>query len=367
MRSATWEAMGEVDGRPSHRLLNYITSLARGEVGLILPGAVFCTSTGENAAHFSGLSTREHADAWRRTIDRVHEAGSRLVFQVSHPGLFPGPGGGFVPKVPSADLAHQHELTNADIESVIEQFAKSAALAHSAGADGVQVHAAHGYLLSSFLSADRNRRTDKWGGPAEGRVRIVREIARQIRKAVPATFSVSVKLNGADFHAGGVVPEQAAEHVRLLKDALDFFEISGGTTMQYTIRTTVSERVLAQAIRDPAQRAATIRKAHSLVTDVPFSEMHFRPQLKVIRKVNADANLALVGGNRTFAAMEELIKSGDADVVSISRPLFHEPELIKRFRLGTLDRSGCINCSSCIIHSDAFGNICRFRDPTKNG
>jgi 2,4-dienoyl-CoA reductase-like NADH-dependent reductase (Old Yellow Enzyme family) len=201
---------------------------------------------------------------------------------------------------------------------------------------------------------------------AGGGVRLVREITREIRRVVPAAFSVSVKLNGSDHLDGGVVSEQAAEHVKLLKDVLDFFEISGGTAMRWTIRTTVNERVLERAIRDPEQRAATIRNAHALIGDVQFTEMYFRPILKTIRKVNPDANLALVGGNRTFAAMEELIKSGDADLVSISRPLFHDPELIKRFRQGTLDRSGCINCSSCIFYSDAFGNICRFRDHARS-
>jgi 2,4-dienoyl-CoA reductase-like NADH-dependent reductase (Old Yellow Enzyme family) len=253
-------------------------------------------------------------------------------------------------------------MTNADIDDVIQQFIRAAVLARAANADGIQLHAAHGYLLSAFLSPALNRRVDKWGGTTRKRLRIVNEIANEIRKVVSDGFSLSIKINCEDFIPGGVAPGQAAEHVWLLKKKFDFFEISGGTTMQETIRTTLNEQVLARAIEDTKERETVIKHARQAVKNVHFTEMYFRPGLQIIRTANPDANLALVGGNRTFALMEDVVRSDEADVISIARPFLCDPMLVKKFREGALDKATCINCSSCVLYSGG-GNFCRLRNP----
>jgi 2,4-dienoyl-CoA reductase-like NADH-dependent reductase (Old Yellow Enzyme family) len=356
--------MADAGGCPTPRLLDSIATLAKGEVGLIVPGAVYCSRHAQNLAGQSGLCTAEHSQCWRKTIDDVHARGSKLVFQVIHGGAETKPEltGGGAPMVPTVLAPGQREMTNTDIEEVIQQFIRAAVLAKAANADGIQLHAAHGYLLSAFLSPALNRRVDKWGGTTKKRLRIVSEMATEIRKVVTDCFSLSMKLNCADFVQGGLVPGQAAEHVWLLKKKFDFFEISGGTTLQYTIRTALNEKVLARAIEDTVERETVIRSARQAVKDVPFAEMYFRSGLQIIRTANPDANLVLVGGNRTFAQMEDVLRSEEADVISISRPFLCDPMLVKKFREGQLDKATCINCSSCVIYNGG-GNFCRLRNP----
>jgi 2,4-dienoyl-CoA reductase-like NADH-dependent reductase (Old Yellow Enzyme family) len=363
MRSATWEALSDDDGRPFPSLLDHILSLSQGSVGLIVPGAVFCSKTNKHLFGQTGLSNHDHATLWRPTITKVHSHGSKLIFQLIHGGAESNPdwNGGFPPMVPTALRSGQHELTNSEIGDVIQQFVNSALLAQETSADGIQIHAAHGYLLSHFLSPAFNQRTDKWGGSPENRLRIIQEIITETRKVVSEQFSLSIKLNSCDFVPGGVTPDLAASYVKMLEGKLDFFEISGGLEAKYVIRSKVIDKVLCLGIPKEKQ-AQLIREAHQRVDGLTFSEAYFRPELKIIRKVNPKANLALVGGNRTFAVMEEIVKSGDADLISMSRPFLNDQYLVERFRMNTLDKVNCINCGSCVLHFvGEDGNMCHLK------
>jgi 2,4-dienoyl-CoA reductase-like NADH-dependent reductase (Old Yellow Enzyme family) len=141
--------------------------------------------------------------------------------------------------------------------------------------------------------------------------------------------------------------------VWLLKKKFDFFEISGGITLQYTIRPTLFQQVLAPAIEDPEKRDNVITNARLAIKNVQFTEMYFRSCLQVIRTANPDANLALVGRNRTFALMEDVITSNEGDVISISRSFLGDPMLVKKFREGALDKATFINCSPVSFTTEA--------------
>lgn len=351
MRSATWEGFADQDGRPTRKLFQMITNLAAGNVGLIIPGAVYVTKRGQGMKGESGLCTLEQARMWKPEIDKIHKYGSKIVFQLIHNGTGADPNinGGFPPSCPTAFSKDQHELTNAEIEDLIQEFADSAQLAHYANADGVQIHGAHGFLLSEFLSPAMNHRTDKWGGSFENRLRIIKEIITEIRNRLSKEFSISIKINGDDYIKEGITPDLAAKYVNAIKKDIDFFEISSGG--QYTILSTLDESVLTRGA-PKEKRQHLIQSAKQAIGSTIFREMYSLDLVKAIRKANPDANLAIVGGVRKFSDMESVIKNGYADMVSMSRPFIHDPLLINKFRSGIITQSKCINCGSCLFNSE---------------
>lgn len=355
MRSATWEALADEEGRVKDSMINLMETLAYGTVGLIVPGAVYCNRKGQGLKGQSGLCTPDHLRRWTLCVDKVHEYKSKLAFQIIHNGLASDPklNGGFEPEGPTSFNKNQHELTNAEIEDLIQDFVDSAKMAYQTGADGAQLHAAHGYLLSGFLSPALNHRKDKWGGSTENRLRIINEIVDEIRKSIPKdAFSLSIKMNGDDCTKGGVTPELAAEYVHLLEDKLDLFEISCGVGPQlFTIRSTIDEASLIRG-QKKENHQAIIDNAKEATKGAEFIELYNRYACKIIRKKNPNANLALVGGIRKFTDMNEIIQSGDADIVSISRPFLNDPYFIMRFKANTLDQVLCTSCGACILSTE---------------
>ena len=352
IRSGTYEALADNDGRPSQKLINMIVTLAKGEVGLIIPGAVYVTKSGQGYKGQTGLTTLEHARMWQKGINEVHSLGSKLVFQIIHHGTRSDPSfnNGFMPCGPTAMNKTQHELTNTEIEDIIQNFADSAELAYRAGSDGVQIHAGHGYLLNEFLSPATNHRTDKWGGNDENRVRIIKEIIATIRDKLPESFSISIKMNGDDHIKDGMTPDLAAKYVKLMKNDFDFFEISAGGN--YSILSKVNEKVLTHGIKDKKKKEELIKFAKFFTQGSEFKEMYNLDALKIIKKAVPDACLALVGGNRVFKDMENVVKSGLVDAISLSRPLLHDPFIVSKFKNNLTDRSLCISCGACLLNSE---------------
>jgi 2,4-dienoyl-CoA reductase-like NADH-dependent reductase (Old Yellow Enzyme family) len=207
--------------------------------------------------------------------------------------------GGFRPVAPTSFSSEVVELSNPAIEELIQQFTKSAFFAQQAGADGVQLHGAHGYLLSAFMSPALNHRKDKWGGSPENRLRIISEIVGEIRKIVSDEFTIGIKMNCNDYANGGVTPEIAALHVRLLSNKIDLFELSGGFEGKWSIRSTVNEKVIGKGVAEK-ERAELFEKVRKLMNGVKFEESSFRDAARVIRAGNPEAKIAVVGGNRPF-------------------------------------------------------------------
>lgn len=262
----------------------------------------------------------------------------------------PSSNGGFPPSVPTSFNGNQHELSSSEIDDIIQNFGDSAELCYRAKADGVQIHGAHLYLISSFLSPALNHRTDKWGGTEEKRVRIVKEIINEIRRRVPLNFSISIKIDGDDYIEGGMKPDLCAKYVDMLKDDLDFFEISAGSN--HTILSSVNEGVLTRGVKDQKRKKELIDFALNFMNGNKFSENYNLEALRVVRKKVPKANLSLVGGLRNLNDMIKIIDDGEADLISMSRPFLFEPDLIKKFKEGKSDHSLCISCGSCIMNTD---------------
>jgi len=249
--------------------------------------------------------------------------------QLVHGGLFSMPVlTGEEPMGPSILVKEDgnigREMTKEDITKISTDFKDAAIRAQKAGFDGVQVHAAHGWLLSQFLSPFFNRRSDEYGGSLENRARILLEIVRSIREATGKQFLLLIKINSKDNLPGGFGIEDMLQVSAMLEKAgVDAIEISGGTIAA----------LLSGDINNsfsPATRNAVFYRE---------AAERFKEKIKI--------PLILVGGIRSFETADELVKSGTTDYISICRPLIREPDLIKRWKSGDLRPSECISDSAC--------------------
>lgn len=198
------------------------------------------------------------------------------------------------------------EMSEADIRDVIARFAFAAKTAREAGFDGVQIHAAHGYLASQFLSPHHNQRTDAWGGSLENRMRFVVEVYRAMRAAVGAEFAIGIKLNSADFQKGGFSHEDSVAVAKKLSDlGIDLVEVSGGS---YEAPTMMGE----------SARASTKRR-----------EAYFLEYARDVKR-GVSCPVMVTGGFRTSAFMQATLAAGDVDLIGLARPLAIEPDLPKR-------------------------------------
>ena len=209
-----------------------------------------------------------------------------------------------------AFFAVPRELSGGEVGELVERFGESAALAESAGFDGVQIHGAHGYLVSQFLSPTTNRRDDEWGGDEERRRRFVTEVYREVRRRTSPGFGVAIKINSADFQKGGITEDESARTiVALAAEGMDFIEVSGGT---YEAPAMVRE-LAGETVKESTKQ----REAYFL----RFAEA-LRERL--------DKPLVVTGGFRSGSAMAAAIDSGAVDMVGLARTLAIAPDLPER-------------------------------------
>lgn len=305
------EQLADERGAPSPEMICLYERWGRGGAGLLLSGHVMIDARHVAEAGNVKVEDERGLEALTKWASAATAGGAQAWLQLNHPGrqtprLFDP-----APVAPSAVplevggrlFAMPRELTEGEIWDLIERFARAATVAQKAGATGVEIHGAHGYLVSQFLSPTTNRRRDAWGGDAVRRRRFLLEVARAIRAAVAPTFAVGVKLNSADFQRGGFNENDAMEVIAALgEERVDLLEISGGTY----------ER--AVMFGEKAPESTLQREAFFL---------DFAEQARRVAKMP----LMLTGGFRTRAAMEGALASGAVDVIGLARPLAIEPEL----------------------------------------
>lgn len=326
VRSATWEGMADERGAPTPELNQLMADLAQGEVGLIISGHAYVSSEGQASPRQLGAHDAALLPKLAQMPKAVHDAGGRIALQLAHAGAYGiGPEGAIGPSV----IADQEgktcrEMSHSDIQRIVDAFASGATLAKEAGFDAVQIHAAHGYLLSQFLSPYSNKRQDEYGGNVENRARIVLEVLAAIRQAVGEDYAVLIKLNSDDFIEGGATIEDMLQIAEFLESAgIDAIEISGGTIWgpsQYHSVRTAPEALTHKAYY---RKAARLCKAFVFVPVI------------------------LVGGIRSLDAAEELLTEGAADYIALCRPLIREPDLVKRWAEGDRQPSGCQSENAC--------------------
>lgn len=329
IRAAVWENMAAPGGHPTEKMTAFYLALASGGAGLIITGYILVNQEGRMNRGISGIYHDSFIPEYRKLVDAVHAKGGKIAAQLAYRGTQGGNPDGELWGMSA--VAHKttgltpHEMTTDEIHQLEALFADAARRAKAAGFDAVEIHAAHGYLLSQSLSPYYNRRTDEYGGSVENRIRLLTETYEKVREAVGNDYPVLVKLNCSDFAEGeATFAECEAASLRLDELGIDGIEISGG------------DRVWA-----------TRNKTPSLYADYAS---------KVADKVHAP--IILVGNNRDLLALEQLLDNTKISFFSLARPFLREPDLAARWEHGNLTPSKCISCGKCYSPQ---GVVCVFR------
>ncbi len=330
VRSATWEGLATPEGYATEPLTRLLVDLAIGKVGLIITSHAYVRREGIAAPGQLGIYSDDHVAPLKRMVDHVHAAGGRVALQVSHGGRYALKLHDTVRIAPSSieskGEAQCREMTREEIEVMIESFALAARRAKAAGCDAVQVHAAHGYLVSEFLSPYFNKRTDEYGGPVNNRARFLLEIIAAMRHDVGDSFPLMVKLNAQEFLEGGYTVEDMLTVASLLENAgIDAIEMSGGHHV---------EGIFGAYFPARPTKASVDERPYYL-DEVRRYKQHIR------------VPLMLVGGIRSWEWANRILSEGYADYISMSRPLIREPGLIARWQSGDTARATCISDNGC--------------------
>ncbi len=317
-KSAMSERLADKTGTPNAGHERLYKRWSQGGAALLITGNVMVDAGALGESGNIWLEGAERLADFRRWAEAARKDDTLAIVQLNHPGRQSPRTLTQEPVAPSAvpvrmvkgAFAVPRALQPAEIEEIIERFARSATLAVEAGFDGVQIHAAHGYLISQFLSPLTNLRTDDWGGTPEKRRRFILEIVRRVRKAIGKKAILSLKLNSADFQRGGFDEEESLAVVRALDaEGLDLLEISGGTYES------------ARMFDEPRAESTRNREAFFL---------EYAEKVRELSKVP----LLVTGGFRSRAGMEGALASGALDMVGMARPLAAEPDLPSRLLSG---------------------------------
>lgn len=359
VRSATHEAMATETGEVTDKLVRMNRNLAKGGVGLVIPGYAYVQASGRTYKYQNGIHDDDTIPGLERLVNAVHEEGGRIVLQLVHAGRQTTKSViGNSPIAPSSvgrDPVNQvkpKEMTVEEIHDVIRAFGDAARRADEAGADGIQIHAAHGYLVNQFLSPFFNRREDEWGGSAENRFRFLKEVITETRSAISKGKAVLVKLNTNDHTPQeGVTPPLAVEYAKWLVDlGIDALEISCGTGMYSFMQMCQGEVPMKELLQGLPlwKRPFGWFMLRKFVGKHDLQEGYNLDAARMIKPVLGTVPLILVGGLRRMAHMEEVLEQGYADFVSMSRPFLREPSLVKKFQNGETEASACISCNRCL-------------------
>lgn len=315
-KSAMSETLGTIDNHATEELVRLYGRWADGGTGLVITGNIMIDQRHLGEPHNVVVEDERDLVMLQRWAKAGTRQGNQLWVQLNHPGkqipklLASGDtlGPSAIPfrKELSPHFKTPRAMTEGEILDIIARFARSAGIVKKAGFTGVQIHGAHGYLVSQFLSGHHNQRDDRWGGSLENRMRFALEVYRAIRAEVGKDYPVSIKLNSADFQRGGFTEDESMTVAETLaKEGLDLLEISGGT---YEAPTMSGKDV----------RESTLQR-----------EAYF---LEYAEKIRARVSIPLMvtGGFRTSEGMAAAVESGATDIVGLARPLAVEPDLPKR-------------------------------------
>ncbi len=338
VRSATWENMTTEDSHITDRLYKIYENLAANEIGLIITGYANVVKEEQPNPGMMGIYEDSFINEYQKLTSLVHNYGSKIIMQIAYggtkttfnigerviyaPGDIPEKSTNVVGKAMSKD----------DISYIVNAFADAGKRVQESGFDGVEIHAAHTYLINQFLSPYYNNRTDEYGGSLENRMRFLLEIYYKMREKVGNDFPIIVKLTASDFFAGGLTFDETRMICKKLEEiGIDAIEITGN--IHGKARSMVGEMFDGYAIQ---------------------AEGYFLEYAKIISD-EIDIPVITVGGFRNIDKIEKILNETNIDYFAMSRPLLAEPFLIKRWKDGDYKPAICVRCSKC---RTSEGNYC---------
>jgi 2,4-dienoyl-CoA reductase-like NADH-dependent reductase (Old Yellow Enzyme family) len=334
VRSATYDGYADQRGQVTVDQIQFFEDLARGGVGLIVTGISHVHNSGQTSPIQNSVATDHCIPGLRKLASAVHDQGAKIAIQLFHAGRegssflktrnLEAIGPSVVQDDPHCNKPYR-SMTEAEILEVVSAFGDAARRVREAGFDAVQVHGAHAYLLSQFLSPYLNRRNDQWGGDLENRLRLHREILKDIRAKVGEDYPLLMKLGVQDGFPGGLEFREGASAARFLAGwGVDALEISSGLRGKRYEGTEFKTKISS-----------------------PEREAYFREWCKTI-KGEVAVPVMMVGGLRTFALMEDVVKRGETDFVSLCRPFIREPSIVNKWREEPHYKPTCISCNQCL-------------------
>lgn len=346
IRSATHEGLADKHGEITDQYINFYENLARGGVSTIITGFAYTLGEEPSSPGMLGAYNDRLIDGFIKLTETVHKYNANIVLQVAEGGsqarfnnkkrTIYGP----------SLVEHKYtrttpeEMTEEDIKKLINAFGDAALRAKNSGFDGIQMHAAHGYLLSQFLTPYYNRRTDKYGGNTEKRARIIFEAYENMREKAGDDFPILIKINCRDFmEEEGLKPDETRFICKKLGEyGIDLIEISGNVGFN---------QVFPEIIQ------ADINKA-------PSRQCYFSEYARIIAE-ETNTPISVVGGNRDFKLIDNLLKTTNIEYFSLSRTLLCEPELINKWQENPDYEPKCLSCNKCF---SLKGNMCIFNRGT---
>jgi 2,4-dienoyl-CoA reductase-like NADH-dependent reductase (Old Yellow Enzyme family) len=330
MRSATTSYYSDERGVIKPVIVDLYRDLALGGVGLIVKGHLYILDEGKAHTGMAGISHDYHVSGLQDLTNAVHESGGKIVAQLNHGGY-----NSMVDRAGPSEYEGERSSARAldvdEIKEIVDAFGVAAGRAVDAGFDGVQIHGAHGYLISQFLSRLANRRGDNYGGSLENRMRLLQEVYDEVRAQLGGYIPIMLKINCDDFSPGGFNVDDCSNVVKSMRArGLNLLELSGGGF---------------------AQRTELRNRARS--KNIGLEEADFAGHAEKLMDVIRPTVFALVSGIRSMRTMEKLVKEKTVDMISMSRPFIREPDLVKKFEEGQ-QHAICISCGAC-SGRDVFG------------
>jgi len=343
IRSATWVARATEDGYITDDFIEYYSKLAKGGVGLIISGYIAVDLEGAATPRMARLYNDSYIPGQKTFVKSIHEYSDvKIAAQIAHTGsnIY---NKDFEPVGPSPIWNNIRkklcrELTTEEVRNVIKRFVETGCRAYEIGYDMVQIHGAHGYLLSDFVSPVYNKRTDEFGGDYQKRAKILVDIFNQLRDELGKNYPIFIKLNTRDYMEGGLELDEAKKIAKILIDTgYEAIEPSCG-------------RFKVRFSRRKTYPAVMLKSAED--------ENYFLPNVKTLKPVMKNRPIILMGGVRNPLAAEKILKEKTADFIAMCRPLIYEPDLPNRWKSGDTSPALCISCNACLGVTRASNTYC---------
>jgi 2,4-dienoyl-CoA reductase-like NADH-dependent reductase (Old Yellow Enzyme family) len=362
LRSATYEGMCDALGHPQPSYYELYERLSGGGAGAIITGYVAVNRTGRMPRFMGIIDDDAYIEEFRKLSSVVHANETPIIMQIAHCGGFSskavtnaepvGPS----PFVNRLSRQKARELSHTEIEEIVSDFVKAIIRVRQAGFDGVQLHAAHGYLLSEFLSPYANKRTDKWGGTTEKRCGIIIDILERARKKVGG-YPILIKISAYDFDKGGMRIDESIKIARILENAgCSAIEVSCGgindsfpsvRSNKFPIKAALAFVSPFKKMPAPVKFLASIMMRFTIKSYTPLFNYNVDAAVQI--KKNVGIPVIVVGGIHSLMDIEDIICSKGMDYISMCRPFIIEPTIVKKFQEDKQLESRCISCSYCLM------------------